>query len=193
MNCDHFWTCPLCSTPCEKLYKNTDFWTCPYCPAWAEPGGGKRMGQVSPRNFPECQPGAKKVMVPVRAGTAWHYGDHLVWSLDDFVHVGRSLEDVLAKVKKRTGSEPQHPKVEYVPALTLRIGALCRRGPSPARYVGGGKALAVSAQDSYLMLGDASPPSGGEDNLPLPTAREVLQRAVTLATDEELDALLQQR
>ena len=67
MNCDHFWTCPLCSTPCEKLYKNTDFWTCPYCPAWAEPGGGKRMGQVSPRNFPECQPGAKKVMVPVRA------------------------------------------------------------------------------------------------------------------------------
>jgi hypothetical protein len=76
------------------------------------------MGQVSPWNLAECQPGAKKVMVPVRAGTAWHYGDHLVWPLDDFVHVGRSLEDVLAKVKKRTGSEPPHPKVEYVPALT---------------------------------------------------------------------------
>lgn len=41
------------------------------------------------------------MLMPVREGTAWAYGDHVVWPLEGFIHVGRYFEDVIAKVKKR--------------------------------------------------------------------------------------------
>lgn len=56
----------------------------------------------------------------------------------------------------------------------LEIGALCRTVQgSPARYLGGGMALAISCQDNDLMLRKAAPPTGGEDKFPLPTDQEI--------------------
>jgi hypothetical protein len=92
-------------------------------------------------------------------------------------------DDLHKRARKLTGMPP------YDAPLALVIGEVCRAGLTPARYVGGGKALGVSAQDSDLILRDATPPKGGEGKFPLPTMREVFVRALQHATDDELEAL----
>jgi hypothetical protein len=95
-------------------------------------------------------------------------------------------DDLHKRARKLTKMPPYDAPTPFAP----RIGDLCRTGSgTPSRYVGGGKALGVSAQDSDLILRDATPPKGGEDKLPLPTMREVFQHALKHATDEELEVL----
>ena len=95
-------------------------------------------------------------------------------------------DDLHKRARKLTGMPPYAP-TPFAPS----IGDLCRTvNGTPSRYIGGGKALGVSAQDSDLILGNATPPKGGEEKFPLPTMREVFVRAISYATDDELEALM---
>lgn len=56
----------------------------------------------------------------------------------------------------------------------MKTGDLCRaKCSAPARYLGDGRCLFVSACDNSLMEDDAIPAVGGEERLPLPTDEEL--------------------
>lgn len=56
----------------------------------------------------------------------------------------------------------------------LSFGDICRaRCTAPARYLGNGKCLFVSAMCNELCIDDAASPTGEESNFPLPTDDEL--------------------
>ena len=55
----------------------------------------------------------------------------------------------------------------------MKFGEMCRtKQGAPARYIGNGKALYVSAMDNDLVVSDAINRSGGEENFPLPSLKD---------------------
>jgi hypothetical protein len=63
--------------------------------------------------------------------------------------------------------------------LSLNVGDLCRTSEgAPARYIGGGKALYISAMCNDLSVSDARLARGNEGDFPLPTDEEVTQKAL---------------
>ena len=65
--------------------------------------------------------------------------------------------------------------------ISLQVGDVCRTAEgAPARYIGGGRALYVSAMCNDLGVSEARFAKGGEERLPLPTDEEVQQRAFRL-------------
>jgi hypothetical protein len=59
---------------------------------------------------------------------------------------------------------------------TLRIGAYCRaKCSAPARYIGFGKCLYVSAMTNELIVNEAREPDGNEYKLPLPSTWNVIK------------------
>jgi hypothetical protein len=55
----------------------------------------------------------------------------------------------------------------------MKFGDYCRsRGGAPARYVGRGFCLYVSAMTNDLMIDKAAPADGSEWQFPMPTDRE---------------------
>lgn len=58
--------------------------------------------------------------------------------------------------------------------LTLELGDPCRtKEGAPARYIGKGEALFVSASTNDLLVSRARLAQGGEERFPLPTDEEV--------------------
>ena len=74
----------------------------------------------------------------------------------------------------------------------MKRGDLCRaKCTAPARYLGGGKCVYVSAMDNSLNIDDVEPPTGREGACPLPgdddlslieaVRREALEEAAQVA------------
>jgi hypothetical protein len=78
--------------------------------------------------------------------------------------------------------------------MEIKIGDVCRaKCTAPARYVGDGQCLFVSAQDNSLNLDDARPAKGGEENLPLPSDRELEAFRVGIKFKAGLHRLMNQQ
>jgi hypothetical protein len=61
----------------------------------------------------------------------------------------------------------------------IQIGKRCRaKCTAPARYIGFGKCLYVSAMTNELCVDWATPPKGNESKLPLPSFWDVMKFAV---------------
>lgn len=86
-----------------------------------------------------------------------------------------------------SGKSPEPPCGGQAAPLDLPLGAPCRLSVgSPARFLGAGRGLAVSAQDNDLLRGDALPPKGNEQEFPLPSDQQVL---VSMSLDTVARAL----
>lgn len=71
----------------------------------------------------------------------------------------------------------------------MKFGDVCRaRCSAPARYIGSGKALFVSAMDNDLGINDAIEPIGGEERLPLPSDDALKGAAIGLSLGSREDA-----
>ena len=56
----------------------------------------------------------------------------------------------------------------------LKIGDICRaKCTAPARYIGNGRCLYVSATTNDIGEDNAQPATGGENNLPLVSDKEI--------------------
>ena len=63
----------------------------------------------------------------------------------------------------------------------MQFGDLCRaKCSAPARYLGHGRCLFVSAMCNDLMDDEARPATGGEDRYPLPTHDDLMDFAERL-------------
>jgi len=107
----HFWTCPACGAPLQRLRPSEGWWTCPdWCPVnpavEGQPSyytGGNPKGAVDDW-FPENSPGTKKIPIPgaEREGpVAYLWNKHLIWLVDDRVLVVREEAGVQALVRAR--------------------------------------------------------------------------------------------
>jgi len=70
----------------------------------------------------------------------------------------------------------------------LDVGDLCRTAEgAPARYIGYGKALYVSASTNDLCVSYARMPDGKEKRYPLPSDEDVVRRAFNFSPTSEAE------